>query len=359
MKSVSELRRQLVDVWLAAAARLPGGRLVVMEVCGTHTMAIAASGLKSLLPDGLELISGPGCPVCVTDQSYMDQAVWLARQSGVVIATYGDMVRVPGRSGSLAQARADGARVEVVYSARQAVALAKANPQSHVVFLGVGFETTTPATALAVIEAQRGGVSNFSTFTAHKLIMPAMNALMAAGDVRVDAFLCPGHVSVILGWKVYEQIARDHARPCVVGGFEPANILAALIEICRQIAAGAPAAASVYPPVRAEGNAAALKLIFDVFEPADAPWRAIGVIPESGLRLRDEFAQFDTQKRFALPPVESYEMPGCRCGDVICGRCRPSHCPLFAKACTPRDPVGPCMVSAEGACAAAFKYQRR
>lgn len=329
----------------------------LMEVCGTHTMSVARNGLRSLLPEGLRLVSGPGCPVCVTDQSYMDSAVSLAKRPGVVITTYGDMMRVPGRSGSLADARAAGGEVEVVYSADQAVEQAKQRPDRQVVFLAVGFETTAPGTALALRRAREERVSNFSVLTAHKLIIPAMKALLAQPDVRIDGFLCPGHVSVILGWGAYEPLVAEFDAPCVVAGFDPAQILSGIAEILRQLDAGEPKACSVYPAVTREGNPRALELLDEVFTPADAKWRALGEIPASGLELRDGYAEFDAAKRFDLPPVESYELPGCRCGDVICGRCRPRDCGLFGTQCTPREPVGPCMVSFEGACAAAYKYE--
>jgi hydrogenase expression/formation protein HypD len=334
-------------------------------------MSIARAGLRTLFPDGLKLISGPGCPVCVTDQSYMDLAVYLARGgegmdarggrkfTPPVIATYGDMVRVPGRHGSLAEARATGSKIEIVYGADNAVDLAIKNPDEQVVFLAVGFETTAPGTALALKRARQENVRNFSVLAAHKLVLPAMLALLAAGDVQVDGFLCPGHVSVILGYAVYEPIAKDHGRPCVVAGFDPHQILLGVEEILRQLSVGESRSCTAYPSVSREGNATALRLLDEVFTPGDAAWRAIGVIPGSGLIPRPEFADFDAAKRFDLPEMESYEMPGCRCGDVICGRVSPHDCKLFAKVCTPRDPVGPCMVSSEGACAAAFKYETR
>lgn len=334
------------------------GRIQIMEVCGTHTMSIARAGIKSLLPESVKLISGPGCPVCVTDQSYIDQAIGLARSgSDIIIATYGDMVRVPGRDGTLAQARADGAQIEVIYSADYAVEIAKARPDKHVVFLAVGFETTAPGAALAVLKAWDEGVGNFSIFSAHKLVLPIMDALLAGGDVRVNAFLCPGHVSVILGYDAYKNIASQYRRPCVVAGFDPGQIVAGIAEILKQLVEDDPKACSVYPAVKAEGNLAALKLLDDVFWPADAAWRAVGVVAQSGLELRSEYAEFDTAKRFDLPAAESYELPGCRCGDVICGRIDPVDCPLFSNSCTPIDPIGPCMVSSEGACAAAYKYR--
>ena len=354
--------------------QLAGRQIKIMEICGTHTMSIARAGLRTLLPKQVSLISGPGCPVCVTDQSYMDQAVYLARGGKVadklaamgvaagkefdapIIATYGDMVRVPGRLGSLGDARSTGSQIEIVYSADQAVELAE-RVEKQVVFLGVGFETTAPGTAMAVLRARKQGLKNFSVLTAHKLLLPAMHALMSAGDVRVDAFLCPGHVSVILGYKAYDEIVRMYGRPCVVAGFDAGQVLVAVVEILRQLIAGKPEASTVYPSVSAEGNPTAMKMLMDTFEPTDAAWRAVGVIPKSGLSLRPELAEFDASGRFGLPAFPSYEMPGCRCGDVICGRCSPFECKLFGKRCTPRDPVGPCMVSSEGACAAAFKYE--
>jgi len=345
----------------ASALRLARdmGGVQIMEVCGTHTMAIARGGLRTILqPADIRLVSGPGCPVCVTDQSYIDRAVGLARnRPDIIVATYGDMVRVPGRQGSLSEARAVGARVEVVYSIQQALDLARQHADHEVVFLGVGFETTAPGTALAVRDARQEGLRNFSVLTAHKWVLPAMNALLAGGDVKIDAFLCPGHVSVILGYGAYDQIVRDYGRPCVVAGFDPQQVLLGVLEILDELSAGEPRAMTVYPSVSREGNARAREVLDEVFEVVDAPWRALGVIPASGMALRDEWAEFDAERRFDLPAEESYEMPGCRCGDVICGRLHPSECPLFARRCTVRDPVGPCMVSSEGACAAAFKYE--
>ena len=343
------------------AGRLRGrtGLVQVMEVCGTHTMSVARSGLRSLLPKGLRLVSGPGCPVCVTDQSYIDQAVWLARNCpDVTVASYGDMVPVPGRLGSLIEARSCGASVEVVYSADQAVELALQRPGRQVVFLAVGFETTAPGTALAVARAGREGIGNFSVLTAHKRIVPAMEALLASPDVRIDGFLCPGHVSVIEGWRSYEGLVARHGRPCVVAGFDPVQILLGLAEILGQIAEARPAACSVYPAAAADGNRRAQELMREVFTVTDARWRALGVIPGSGLSLREEFASFDAARRTALPEMPAHEAPLCRCGDVITGRCTPMECGLLVSGrCTPRSPVGPCMVSSEGACAAVYKYE--
>jgi len=333
----------------------------IMEVCGTHTVNIARNGLRELLPESLKLVSGPGCPVCVTDQGYIDCVVRLALrgEDAPIIATYGDMVHVPGWAGSLAEARAAGALVEVIYSADQAVELACARPDKEVVFLAIGFETTAPGAALAVRRAREEGIANFSMLTAHKQILPAMRALLGAGDVRIDGFLCPGHVSVILGWAAYEGIVSEYARPCVVAGFDAGGILAGIAAIVGQLAGGEPRACSVYASVSREGNERAQRLLEEVFVAEDAPWRGLGVIPDSGLALREEFAEFDAARRFNLAQASVAELPGCRCGDVICGRCAPADCALFAKRCTPRSAVGPCMVSSEGACAAAYKYDRR
>jgi hydrogenase expression/formation protein HypD len=347
---------QLCKEFLAASDH--EGPLQIMEVCGTHTMCIAKSGLPSLLPDELKLVSGPGCPVCVTDQSYIDRALYLATKSEPrpIIATYGDMVRVPGSGGSLSEARAAGARIEVVYSADQAVDIALANPDIEVVFLAVGFETTSPGAALAVLRSRRENVSNFSIMTAQKFILPAMHALLSQEDVRIDGFLCPGHVSVILGWKAYETIASRYGRPCVVAGFDAAQVLASVEAILLQLSGGQAEAGTAYPSVTPHGNRRAMELLDEVFVPSDASWRGLGVIPESGMELQESFEEYDATIRFNLPDFPAHEAPLCRCGDVICGRLHPTECGLFSSRCTPRSPVGPCMVSSEGACAAAYKY---
>jgi hydrogenase expression/formation protein HypD len=343
----------------ARAAGLRGrlGRPVrVMEICGTHTVSISRSGLRSMLGGDLSLVSGPGCPVCVTDGDYIRQALDLARMPGLTVATYGDMLRVPGPSGSLAQARGVGADVLVVGSAAMALAHARANPHKQVVLLGVGFETTTPATALVVRQAAAEGAGNLSVLVAHKLVLPAMEALLSAPDIGIDAFLCPGHVSIMLGLSAYEPIVRRYGCPCVVGGFEPPNIVAALDEILRQLETQQPAAASVYAPVGESGNPVARAVVGEVLEPCDARWRALGVIPASGLRFVRAYRQFDAFERFDLAEQASADPPACRCAEVITGRCLPGECPLFGKLCTPRSPVGPCMVSSEGSCAAYYRY---
>lgn len=357
MKGTEQLLGEIRGLWDVLSARRPGVQL--MEVCGTHTVTIGRGGMRDVLPPGLRLVSGPGCPVCVTDQSYMDQAIYLSRRPEVMIATYGDMIRVPGRDGSLEQSRSGGADVRVVASAHEAVALARDNPTRKVVFLAVGFETTTPATALAILQAQREGVKNFYAFCAHKRVLPAMEALLEMPDVRIDGFICPGHVSVILGWKAYEPLARKYHRPFVVAGFEEHSILECIREILEQLINDQGLCRSVYSIVPADGNPKAQAIIEQVFCAGDARWRAIGTIPNSGWDLRPEFAQFDAARNFELPDVPSYELPGCHCGEVITGRCLPTDCKMFGKVCTPRNPIGPCMVSSEGTCAAYYKYRWR
>ncbi|MBN2446370.1 MAG: hydrogenase formation protein HypD [Phycisphaerae bacterium] len=343
---------------IAEASNL-GRRINLMEVCGTHTVALFRSGVKSLMPANVRLVSGPGCPVCVTSQAYLDVACELAERPEVTVCTYGDMVRVPGRTGSLEQRRATGARVVVVYSARDAVKYAARHPDEQVVFLAVGFETTAPATAAAVLEAEQRKVDNFTVLPGHKLVMPAMRALLSAGDVPIDGFICPGHVSVVIGVNAYRPIVEEFGKPCTVAGFEPRQMLLAILSLVRQAAAGEARLENAYGvAVTDEGNAAARGFIDQVFKPANAVWRAMGTIPDSGLALRWGYEQFDAFARFGVTLGEDYEPEGCRCGEVIQGKVEPLECPLFGESCTPADPVGPCMVSSEGTCAAWYKYNR-
>jgi hydrogenase expression/formation protein HypD len=337
-----------------------GREIRIMEICGTHTVSLFRTGARSMLPDGLKLVSGPGCPVCVTSQAWIDLACDLAARDDVTITTYGDMVRVPGTAASLETLRAQGADVRIVYSARDALAIAREKPNRQVVFLAVGFETTAPATAATVLAAQAAGLENFSILPGHKFVMPAMAALLADPDIPIDGFLCPGHVSVVLGVGAYEPIARDYHRPCVVAGFELENMLAGIAAIARQVAAGEARVENVYTAVvRPEGNGTARALIEKVFTPGDDLWRALGSIPGSGMALRDEFRAFDAMARFDLTMGPDVHPPGCRCGEVIQGKLTPAECKLFAITCTPQRPVGPCMVSSEGTCAAWFRYNRR
>ncbi|MGE0479107.1 MAG: hydrogenase formation protein HypD [Phycisphaerae bacterium] len=342
---------------IAALAARIGRRVQLMEVCGTHTVSIFRNGLRAMLPATLRLVSGPGCPVCVTAQRHIDGAIELADRPGVTIATYGDMLRVPGVRGSLEQRRAAGAHVFVVASARAALDLARRSSDRTVVFLGVGFETTAPATAATVLEAERDGVENFCVLASHKLVVPAMRALLAAGDVPLDGFICPGHVSVIIGARAYEPVAAQDQRPCVITGFEPVQILIGIERLLRQIAERRAAVENTYPEaVSDEGNPAALALLRRVFTVADAPWRELGVLPRSGLEFGPRYRRFDAAARFGLVFGDDLDNPACRCGDVIVGKCEPPACPLFGTGCTPLRPIGPCMVSGEGTCAAWSRY---
>lgn len=336
-----------------------GRRIQLMEVCGTHTVSIFRTGLRAMLPENLRLVSGPGCPVCVTAQRHIDAAIELAARPGVILATYGDMMRVPGRTGSLERLRAQGAQIKVVNSARTSLELARENPERPVVFLGVGFETTAPATAATILEAQRDGIDNFSVLMCHKLVVPAMLALLEAGDVPLDGFLAPGHVSVIIGADAYAPIVERHHRPVVVAGFEPEQVLKSLVHLVRQIRTGRAAVENAYSAVvTSTGNRIALDLLQRVFVPADAPWRELGVIPQSGLELAWRYQRFDALERFDVELGKDENHPLCRCGEVITGRADPSQCPAFAGLCTPLNPIGPCMVSSEGTCAAWYKYNR-
>jgi len=340
------------------AAKLPGP-LALMEVCGTHTVNAFRGGIHSLLPDGIRLVSGPGCPVCVTAQRYIDALIALGRRPNVIVATYGDMLRVAGEGGSLELARGEGADVRVVTSSLEAVAVARDEPDRDVVFAAVGFETTAPATAAAVLAAEREGLSNFFVLPCHKLLLPAMRTLLLDPDGRIDGFLCPGHVSVVLGAGIYRPVVSEFGKPCVVAGFEPLMIMRGILHLTRQAVAGEARIENLYPEVvTEEGNPHAMALIDRAFVPGSSAWRALGVIEESGLDLRPEFARFDAFRHFDIEPGEDREPPGCRCGDVIRGKCEPVSCPLFGEVCTPVYPVGPCMVSSEGSCQAWFKYRR-
>jgi len=331
----------------------------IMEVCGTHTMAIAKSGLRQVLPPHIKLISGPGCPVCVTPAAAMDQVLELSSRPEVTLTTYGDLMKVPGsaRGDDLRRRKAMGADVRVVYSPMDALEIAKSEPDRQVVFLGVGFETTAPGTALAVLEAMEQGVDNFSLLSLLKRTPPALHALMARQDVAVDALLCPGHVATILGADAFGFLPEEYGLPAIVAGFETGDLLYAVYSLLKQLKDGKPQLENEYTrAVSAQGNEAALSVMEQVLEPKADLWRGLGLIPDSGLTLKEEFAHYDAAKLFELPPVTHDVPTPCRCGDVICGLIEPTQCPLFGTVCTPDTPTGPCMVSGEGACAAAFQY---
>jgi hydrogenase expression/formation protein HypD len=331
-----------------------------MEVCGTHTVSFFRFGLWSLVPDRLSLLSGPGCPVCVTPQREIRKAFHLAQQDGVILATFGDMMRVPVDSSSLEKQRAVGAHVRVVTSALEALDMARENGDKKVVFFAVGFETTAPTVAQTILHAAGEGVSNFFILCAHKLIPPAMRALLDGGEVRVDGFMCPGHVSAIIGSAAYEEISARYSVPCVVSGFEPLDMLETLVMLVEMAARGEARVRNQYRRVvKPQGNRVALESMGEVFGVKDAEWRGLGMIPASGLGLKDGFAGFDAENEFDLKQVEGgeEENKGCRCGDVLRGALVPEECPLFGVACTPSTPLGPCMVSSEGTCGAHYKYR--
>ena len=320
---------------LEAIRRLDVGRVNLMEVCGTHTMAIARAGIKSVLPENVKLLSGPGYPVCVTPAEVIDQILTLAMEPGVIITSYGDMLRVPGSTpgDSLLRRRALGARVEIVYSPMDAIEIAKANPAKEVVFLGVGFETTAPGTAAAALAAREQGVRNFTVWSMLKLVEPALRALMGLKGFDVQGFLCPGHVGTIIGERGFRFLPEEYGMPAVISGFEPEDILLSVYWLLKQIAEGKPRVQNEYTrAVSPEGNLLAQKI------------------------LREELREHDAQARFSLELLPDPKPTACRCGQVITGRMGPQGCPLFGSRCTPEDPVGPCMVSSEGACAAAYKY---
>jgi len=349
---------------LAQLAEWGGPPLTFMEVCGTHTMAAARAGLRTLLPERVRLISGPGCPVCVTPVGFIDHALALAQQHDVILATFGDLMRVPGsqRGGgaappSLQRAKAGGADVRVVYSPLGALALARAEREREVVFLGVGFETTTPTVAAAVLQAAREGLDNFSVLGAHKTIPEAMDALATSDELRVDGFLCPGHVSVILGPEVYAPLVEQRGVPCAIAGFETVEILRGLAAMVAQIEAGQPRVDNCYMgAVRAGGNPKARSIAAQVFTQVDSTWRGLGVIPQSGLEIAPAYAAHDAARRFQVELAAPVEPKGCRCGDVLRGVLDPADCALFGRACTPEAPQGACMVSSEGSCAARYHY---
>ena len=338
-------------------AKQLGRTIRFMEVCGTHTMAAFRTGLRSLLPEQIKLLSGPGCPVCVTPTDYVNRAVALARQPDILVTTFGDMIKVPGTEASLEQARAQGAAIRVVYSPLDALAEAQANPSRTVVFLGVGFETTAPTTAWALQRA-RQEAPNFFVLCGHKTMPRAMAAILEAGECAVEGFICPGHVSVITGTQMYEFIARDHQVPCVVTGFEGADLAEGILMLLRQRLQGRAVVEVQYTrSVEREGNPKARAALDEVFEPCDAEWRGFGTIPGSGLSLKGPYVAHDAGRllRNVVLPA-SREPIGCRCGEVLRGLIPPSDCPLFGKVCTPDNPIGACMVSSEGACAAYHRY---
>ncbi len=361
MKFVDEYRdRQTVDRLAQEIRRTITRPWTIMEVCGGQTHTILKSGLQDLLPPEITLVHGPGCPVCVTPIELIDKAVAIAARPGTILCSFGDMLRVPGSAKSLFDAKAEGGDVRIVYSPLDAVNLARANPGSEVVFFAVGFETTAPANAMAVYQAARAGVANFSILVAHVLVPPAMEAILNAPNHRVQAFLAPGHVCTVVGFKDYEPIAAKYRVPIVVTGFEPVDLLEGVWMAVKQLESGRAEVENQYSrAVAREGNAAAQRVVSEVFEVSNRRWRGIGEIPASGLRLRDAYRKFDAEERFALVGAGAAESPDCISGLVLQGLKKPFECPAFGKLCTPERPLGAPMVSSEGACAAYYLYGKR
>lgn len=328
----------------------------IMEVCGTHTMAIASSGIKSLLPKNINLISGPGCPVCVTPAGIIDSAIELAK-NGCIIVTFGDMLKVPGSISSLEKEKSNGYGIKIVYSAGDAIEIAKNNPKKEVVFVGVGFETTAPTIAAAVKIADREKIKNFSVIPAFKLIPPALKIILEQKKIKIDAFILPGHVSAIIGSRPYGFIPENFNTPAVITGFEPADILGGIFLILKQIKSNKPEIEIQYKrAVKPQGNPFAVKLLYSVFEETDSQWRGIGIIKNSGLKFTKKYENYDALKKFKVKIKNTKDPAGCLCGKVLTGIAKPQQCGYFGKNCTPLNPIGPCMVSSEGTCAAYYKY---
>jgi hydrogenase expression/formation protein HypD len=334
-----------------------GRPLKLMEVCGTHTVEIFRHGIRDVIPKNITLLSGPGCPVCVTSVHDVDAAIAIAKNPGVILATFGDMMRVPGGTESMLEARAQGADIRVLYSPMDALQLARQEKDREVVFFATGFETTSPLIAGTIVHAGQMGVKNFSVYVSHKLVPPALKALLNSSDVHVDGFILPGHVSTIIGRKPYEFLAEEYRKPSVITGFEATEIIEGILMIVRQIAQKRADVEIQYRTVvREEGNPRAVALLDQYFEPADAYWRGIGIIPNSGLKLRDRHASLDANTKVTPPPSTASEPALCSCGDILRGVKIPTECALFGTGCTPEAPIGPCMVSTEGSCAAYYKY---
>ncbi|SMC40908.1 hydrogenase formation protein HypD [Sporomusa malonica] len=337
--------------------RLASRPVRLMEVCGTHTVSIFRAGIRQLLPPTVELVSGPGCPVCVTPNEYLDTAIAYSRCSDIIITTFGDMLKVPGSDSSLMAEKAKGADIRIVYSPLESLTIARENPNKKIVFLAVGFETTAPTAAATVLQAEQQGITNFFVLSAHKLVPPALKAILAEPKTKVDGFLLPGHTVTISGLEPYYFVTQEHAIPAVVTGFEALDILQGVYLLLEQISTGKAELVNQYRRVvKPEGNPAARRILDKVYQPDNAVWRGFGVIAGSGLALTAVYQRFDAKAALPLGKVESREPAGCRCGEVLRGLIMPADCPHFGLSCTPEQPVGACMVSVEGACAAWYKY---
>lgn len=359
MKFIDEYRdKHKVQLLIRKIEEYKGREITFMEVCGGHTMSIHRFGIPSLLPKNIKLVSGPGCPVCVTDRKFIDKAVAYSRLDNVIITTFGDLIRVPGSSSNLDNEKAAGADIRIVYSINEAIEISQNNPDKIVIFLGIGFETTAPGTAVGIIKAEELNLENFFVLSAHKIMPPAMSALIDEG-VKIDGYIAPGHVSVITGSSIYQDIPLKYSLSVVISGFEPVDILQSIMMLINQIENQSPKVEIQYSRVvKPEGNIIAQKMLDEVFELQDDWWRGLGILPKSGLKLKPKFARFDIEKTMPIEVEKTIEPKGCICGDVLKGLNSPKDCKLFEIVCTPQNPIGACMVSNEGACAAFYKYSR-
>lgn len=361
MKFIDEYRQSDIAITLAQKiADLTNQPLKLMEVCGGHTHTIFKYGIEDLLPENIEMIHGPGCPVCVIPLGRVDDAISIAQQPDVIFTTFGDAMRVPGSKLSLLDAKARGADVRMVYSPLDALKLAKKNPEKHVVFLGLGFETTAPSTAMTILQAEKDKVENFSVFCNHIMIIPALKAMLDSPDLKLDGFVGPGHVSTVIGTRCYEFVTRDYGKPLVVTGFEPLDVLQSVYMIVKQVVEGRAEVENQYARVvYREGNRRALEVLGEVFEPRQFfEWRGLGSIAHSGMKLNHKYARFDAELRFDVPGVRVADPKACQCGEILKGVKKPWECKVFGTACTPETPIGSCMVSSEGACAAYYNFGR-
>ena len=358
MKFISEFRSsELAQGLITQIHRQSKTPVRFMEFCGGHTVTIFRYGIRQVLPPTVEMVSGPGCPICVTANADLDKAIALSQLPDVIITTFGDMLRVPGSYSSLQEAKAGGADVRTVYSTMDALQIAEGNRDKSVVFLGIGFETTAPTIAASVLQAVEKGIKNYYVLSLHKLCPPVLRAILDSGELKLHGLICPGHVSAIIGSRPWEFIARDYGIPCVVSGFEPLDILQSVDMLVNQVESGKSRVEIAYRRgVRPEGNQQALRLMEQVFAPCPAQWRGMGEVPGSGLKFREEYRRFDAEFVFKITPLPTREHAGCICGEVLRGVKTPADCRLFGKTCTPQYPVGPCMVSAEGSCSAYYLY---
>ena len=361
MKYVDEYRdRKKAEKLLEDIRRISVRDISLMEVCGTHTVSIFRNGIRELLPQNISLVSGPGCPVCVTPIEDIDKIIQMSRQDDTIICLFGDMIKVPGSSSDLRRERIEGADIRLVYSTYDALKVAEENRSKRVVFHGIGFETTAPTVASAVLKAEKSGIDNFFIVSSHKLLPPALEALVNREGFHMNGFLCPGHVSTMIGTHPYEKVAKEHNIPCVIAGFEPLDIIQSIHMLVKQVEEDTVGVEIQYRRgVSPEGNTRALDILYQVFEPSDSKWRGLGLIPKSGLRLREVYRTFDAEKVFDIAVEEVNEPEGCLCSEVIVGEKTPFDCPLFGGVCDPENPVGPCMVSSEGTCGTYYRHGRR